>query len=64
MNFSFWRFSAFDELASDELASDDIITSGALCLQEHFDFRSSYLQMLLSFLFDYFFALFCSSRTY
>jgi len=64
MNFSFWWFSASDELASDELASDDIITSGALCLQDHFDFRSCSLQMLLSFLFVYFFALFCSSRTY
>jgi len=64
MNFSFWWFLASDELASYELASDDVITSGALCLQEHFDFRSSSLQMLLSFLFVYFFALFCSSRTY
>ena len=33
--------------ASDELASDDVITSGALCLQKHFDFRSSSLQRLL-----------------
>ena len=64
MNFSFWWFLASDELASYELASDDVITSGALCLQEHFDFRGSSLQMLKSFLFDYFFALFCSSRTY
>ena len=31
MNLSFWWY-----LASDELASDDVITSGALCLQEHF----------------------------
>jgi len=57
MNFSFWWFSASDELASDELASDDVITLGALCLQENFDFSSSSLQMLKSFLFYYFFAL-------
>jgi len=59
MSFIFWWFPA-----SDELASDDVITSGALCLQEHFDFRSNSLHMLLSFLFVYLFALFCSSRTY
>ena len=53
MNFNFWWFPASDELAYDELASDDVITSGALCLQEHFDFRSSSLQMLLSFLFAF-----------
>jgi len=59
MDFSFWWYSAFDELASDELSSDDIITSGALLTS-----GAVLLQMLLSFLFDYFFALFCSSRTY
>ncbi|KEH19576.1 hypothetical protein MTR_8g464150 [Medicago truncatula] len=37
---------ASDELASDYLASDDVITSGALCLQERFNFRSSFLQTL------------------
>jgi len=36
MNFSFWWSLASDELASNELAYDDVITSGALCLQEHF----------------------------
>jgi len=46
MNFSLWWYSA-----SDELTSDDVITSGALYLQEHFDFMSSSLQMLLNFLF-------------
>jgi len=59
INCSFWWSSASVELASDELASDD--TSS---LQEHFDLRSSSLQMLLSFLFVDYFALFCSSRTY
>jgi len=54
MNFSFWWHSV-----SDELASDDVITSGALLT-----LGAVLLQMLLSFLFDKFFALFCSSRTY
>jgi len=36
MNFSLWWSSAYDELAYDELAYDDVITSWALCLQEHF----------------------------
>ncbi|KEH28082.1 hypothetical protein MTR_5g464420 [Medicago truncatula] len=37
---------ASDEFASDDLASDDVISSGALCLQERFIFRSSFLQTL------------------
>jgi len=71
MNCSFWWSSASDEFwwtpASDELASDD--TSS---LQERFVFRSTLtsgavlFRCFLSFffVFVYFFALLCSSRTY
>jgi len=59
MNFSFWWFSASDELASnelasDELASDDVITSRALCLQEQLSldaFKFPFCLFLCSLLF-------------
>jgi len=59
MKFSFWWY-----LASDELASDDVITSGALCLQEHFWLQEQFSSDTFKLPFWLFLCCLCSSRTY